>query len=93
MDILDGLNSVNVCTGYQYKGKTFKELPHDLEAVRRARPRYKELPGWSKTVDNTKRRRRLDPNAKKYLKFLEDAIGVKISTISIGSAREETLYL
>lgn len=93
MDILDGLNSVKVCTGYQYKGKTFKGFPHDLEAVRKARPRYKELPGWSKTVDNTRRLRRLDPNAKKYLRFLEDILGVKISMISFGSAREETLYI
>ncbi|MDI6606448.1 MAG: adenylosuccinate synthase [Candidatus Omnitrophota bacterium] len=93
MDILDGLNAVKVCTGYKYKGKVFKEFPYDLGVIRQARPLYKELPGWSKTVDNTKRPRKLHPNAKKYLNFLQDILGVKISMISIGSAREETLYI
>ncbi|MFH0762638.1 MAG: adenylosuccinate synthase [Candidatus Omnitrophota bacterium] len=93
MDILDGLDSVKVCTGYRYKGRRLKEFPYDLEAIRNAKPQYKQLPGWSKTVDNVKGRRKLGPNAKRYLRFLQDILSVKISIVSVGSAREETLYI
>jgi len=93
MDILEGLRAVKVCTGYKYKGKLFREFPSDAQVTGHALPVYKELTGWDKTIDNSKRRRNLHPNAKKYLKFLEDALGLRISMVSVGCAREDTLYL
>ncbi len=93
MDILDGLETVKVCTGYKYKGRLFRGFPHGAQVIENVVPVYKELPGWDKTVDNPRGRRKLHSNAKKYLGFLEDILGVKISMVSVGSAREDTLYL
>ena len=92
MDILDGLKTVAVCTGYKYKGKIFREYPYDLEVLTKARPVYKELPGWDSLGFKPKTFRQLQPNAKAYLNMLEDSLGAKIAMISVGSARSETIF-
>ncbi len=93
MDVLDGLKSVKVCTAYQYKGKRFQEFPYDLEVLRKARPIYKEMPGWDKITSNPRHYRELHSNAKAYLERLQDILGAKISLVSIGSSREETIVV
>jgi adenylosuccinate synthase len=92
MDILNGLRSVKICTAYKYKGKVFRQFPYDLEVLRKAKPLYKEMPGWPQTINKPKRYNQLHSNAKDYLKNLEDLLNVKISMISIGSSREETIF-
>lgn len=93
MDILDGLKSVKICVAYKYKGKIFKRFPCDLEVLRGAKPIYKELRGWSKMKDNPKHYHQLHPNAKTYLKSLKDMLCAAISLVSVGSSREETIFV
>ena len=93
MDILDGLKSVKICTAYKYKGKLFREFPHDLEVLKNAVPVYKELPGWPQTPDKPMRYQQLHPNAKAYLKRLQDMLAARISMISVGSARKDTIFI
>jgi adenylosuccinate synthase len=93
LDVLDGLKSIKVCVAYIYKGKRFNEFPHDLEALMVAKPVYKEMPGWPKTLNNPRSFKELHPNAKAYLSRLQDVLGAKISVVSVGSAREETIFL
>ncbi|MFH1413304.1 MAG: adenylosuccinate synthase [Candidatus Omnitrophota bacterium] len=91
MDILEGLKTIKFCTAYKYKGKVFKEFPHDFEVLRGAKPIYKEVSGWDKTIGSSKRYRNLHPNAKAYLDRLEDIFCARINLVSVGSAREETI--
>ncbi len=93
MDVLDGLKSVKICTAYTYKGKVFKRFPYDLEVLKNAKPLYKEMGGWSRSTDNPRRYQRLHPNAKAYLQRLKDLLSADISMVSVGSARDETLFL
>jgi adenylosuccinate synthase len=93
MDVLDGLKSIKLCTAYKYKGKTFKEFPYDLEALKNAVPVYKQLPGWPATLAKPNSFSKLHSNAKDYLKRLSDILGVRIAMVSVGSAREDTIFI
>jgi adenylosuccinate synthase len=93
MDILDGLDRVKMCTAYRYKGKLIKEFPHDLEVLNKAVPVYKEMPGWPEHAAKPGAFKDLHPNAKAYLKELESRLGAKVTMVSIGSARKDTLFI
>ena len=93
MDILDGLKKVSLCTSYKYKGKLLKEFPQDLKVLSNAKPVYKEVSGWPKTLTKPRSYRDFHPNAKDYLRMLSDMLRARISMVSVGSAREETIFL
>lgn len=93
LDILDGLKSIKVCTAYKYKGKIFKDFPYDYEALKGAVPIYKELPGWDSQVEGLKDYSALPKQAKDYLSFLQDILKTKISVVSVGASRAETIFV
>jgi adenylosuccinate synthase len=93
LDILDGLKTIKICTGYRYKGRIFKEFPYDLQVLKNASPVYKEMPGWDMAIRKIRRYKDLPKEAKDYLDYLKDLLGTKISMISLGSAREETIKI
>jgi len=92
LDILTGLKAIKVSIGYKYRGKLYKEFPYDLKMLEVVSPIYKEMKGWSAPVNDIRSYKKLPPNAKAYLSFLEDSLGVKISMVSVGSARKETIF-
>ncbi|MCU0666597.1 MAG: adenylosuccinate synthase [Candidatus Omnitrophica bacterium] len=93
MDILDGLKEIKICTGYKYKGKIFKEYPYDMDVITKAKPLYRTLPGWDKQLSALRQFKALPVNARCYIKVLEDILGVKVSIISVGSSRDQTIFV
>ena len=93
MDILDELKSIKVCVAYKYKGKVFKEFPQDFEVLNNAKPVYIELPGWGKTLNKPRSYKELAPNARSYLERLKSMLNVKVTIVSIGSSRDDTIFL
>lgn len=93
MDVLDGLSSICVCTGYKYKGKLFKEFPHDLEVLKNVVPVYRKMRGWDKTVNKPLSYANLHRNAKDYLSYLQDTLAAKITMVSVGSSRQDTIFV
>jgi adenylosuccinate synthase len=93
MDVLDGLDKVKICVAYKYKGKIIKEFPHDLEILSKAVPVYKEIPGWPGKGKMPRSFKDLHPNARAYLSELQDRLKAKITMVSIGSARTDTLFI
>lgn len=93
LDILDGLKTIKLCTGYKYKGQILKEFPYDFYLLRKIKPVYRELPGWNQTISDLRSYNDLPRNAKDYLKLLEDLLSIPFSIISVGSAREETIRI
>ncbi|MFA4983771.1 MAG: adenylosuccinate synthase [Candidatus Omnitrophota bacterium] len=93
LDVLDGLGTIEVCTGYKYKGKVFKNIPYDFEALSNAKPIYRQVRGWRGSVSGARRYKDLAPAARNYLKVLEDISGARISMVSVGSSREETIVV
>jgi adenylosuccinate synthase len=93
LDVLDDLKTVKVCTGYKYKGKVVKEFPYDAEVFQNVSPVYREIPGWQGPVNTIREYKDLPRNAKDYLSLLQDIFNTKITAVSVGSSREETIFI
>lgn len=91
LDVLDELKTIRLCTGYKYKGKVFRDFPHDYEVLCGARPQYVELPGWQQPVGRVRKYSALPAAARDYIGRMEDLVGVPIKYISIGSERDEII--
>ncbi len=93
LDILDDLDPIKICVGYQVNGKRQDYLPalaDDLESVS---PIYETLKGWKKPTLDIRTYEDLPANAKHYLNRIEALCGVPISMISLGPEREKTIIL
>ena len=90
LDVLDGLDEIKICIGYEHEGKKIGFIPSQLEEYAKCKPVYKIVKGWGNTK-GIKRFDDLPENAKKYIEFIERFVGVKISIISTGAEREETI--
>jgi adenylosuccinate synthase len=92
LDVLDGLESVKVATGYRLPdGSTADTFPADSELAESLEPVYEELPGWSSPTEGVVSEGDLPPEAKSYLAYLEEKIGAPAVIVSTGPRREETL--
>lgn len=93
LDVLDGLETVKLCTGYRLNGKEVDYPPIDSELFAQCEPIYEELPGWSETTAHVRDFAKLPINAQKYLLHIEELAGVPIDMISTGSDRKDTVIL
>ncbi|MFH0913471.1 MAG: adenylosuccinate synthase [Candidatus Omnitrophota bacterium] len=93
LDVLEGLKTIKICVAYKYKGKEFREFPDDLEVLLKARPVYKEVPGWEGTMNKIRRYQDLPRNARSYLSRLQGMLNTRISMVSVGSSREDTIFI
>jgi adenylosuccinate synthase len=93
LDVLSGIPTINICTGYKVNGKTQQDLPSSLEEIQAIEPIYLELPGWNEDISGCKKIQNFPKNARKYLEKIEELVGVEISIISIGEDRKQTILL
>jgi len=93
LDVLDGIKTIKICTSYKYKGKIFKDFPADLEVLNHAKPIFEELPGWSQDISQIKSFRKLPAGARDYINRLQELLKIRISIVSIGSKRSDTIFL
>lgn len=93
IDVLSGLDTVKICVAYELDGVEITEYPATLESLKRAKPIYKELPGWSEDITNVKTLEELPENALNYLREIEALCDVKVSIFSVGPDRNQTNLL
>ncbi len=93
LDILDTLEKISVCTGYEYEGTRLEEMPSRVEMLAKIRPVYETLPGWKQSTFGLRRYDELPPNARAYLEFISRQLGLEISMISTGPEREQCIAL
>ncbi|MCG2712144.1 MAG: adenylosuccinate synthase [Candidatus Omnitrophica bacterium] len=93
LDVLDQMPKLKICRGYKYKGKLYEHFPSDIEVLWKAKPVYEEWPGWLQDTTKTKKFSKLPVNARKYLKRLSQLVGAKVEMVSIGSERNQTLFV
>lgn len=93
LDVLDGIDSLNICTGYQLDGKVVDMLPVGADDVARCEPIYETVAGWHENTYGVKTWDGLPKNAQVYLKRLEALCGVPIAIVSTGPERDETIVL
>ncbi|MDH5472837.1 MAG: adenylosuccinate synthase [Gammaproteobacteria bacterium] len=93
LDVLDGLEKLLICTGYDYEGKTLDLPPVGADAIEKCKPIYEEMPGWTEATVGVRSLDGLPANARSYLKRLEEIVGVPVDIISTGPERDETIVL
>jgi adenylosuccinate synthase len=93
LDVLDGLESIRICTGYEVNGERRAIPPTGAEAFAECRPVYEELPGWQTSTVGVKSMDALPESARAYLRRIEEVTGTPIDMVSTGPDRTETIIL
>lgn len=93
LDVLAGMNELKVCTSYRIGDKTTERFPNDIATLERVEPIYETLPGFDGELAGIEAVEDLPTNARDYLDFVSDIIDVRVSMISTGPRREETLVV
>lgn len=106
MDVLDGLDTIKVCTSYTYedptgscscskKGKAcnFRDFPQQAHVLEGCAPVYKELDGWKKSTKSVTKLRDLPKQARAYIDYISESLNVDIDIVSTGQKRDETAII
>ncbi|MGN6387902.1 MAG: adenylosuccinate synthase [Burkholderiaceae bacterium] len=93
LDVLDGLDSLKLCTGYRIDGRPVDIFPVGAEDAARCEPVYEEMSGWSESTVGAQSMAALPANARAYIARIEELVGVPIDMVSTGPDREETIVL
>lgn len=91
LDILSGIDPVEVCYAYEYRGRQISHFQTDLATLAECQPLTVKLPGWSEDIMGTKSFDQLPTNAQKYVDFIAESIEVPIRYISVGPGREHII--
>ena len=93
LDVLDELDEIKMCIGYEINGKKFDYLPASVDDQFMVKPIYKSFKGWKSSTVGIKKFEKLPENAKNYIKELEKFIETKISSISTSPERNDTILI
>ena len=93
LDILDGLETIKICTSYKHNGKIYKEFPKELNIFQECEPVYEETKGWKESTIGIKDFEKLPDAAKAYVKKIENMLGVEAHIISTGQRRDELIQI
>jgi adenylosuccinate synthase len=91
LDVLDGLERIEICTSYRFGSRTLTEFPSDIAQLAACEPVYESMPGWSAPTRGVRRFADLPDAARRYVARLEEVSGVPAAIISTGSDREDTI--
>ena len=91
LDVLNDFEKIKICVGYRFNGKVFHHVPSNLEMLNCSEPVYEELNGWKTEIKEVRKFSDLPQNAQRYIQRIEELIGTKITMISVGSERNETI--
>jgi len=93
LDVLDGLDTIRLCTAYRSDGKILESAPSGADALEKCEPVYEDMPGWKESTVGVKDYNKLPAAARAYLKRLEEVTGTRVDIISTGADRAETIVL
>jgi adenylosuccinate synthase len=93
LDVLDELDEIPICVGYEIGGKVTDEIPADVFGLEQIKPKYTTLKGWRQPTDGITDFDRLPAAAREYLKFQERESGARIGMVSTGPDRDQTMLL
>ncbi|TKZ21324.1 adenylosuccinate synthase [Shimia litoralis] len=93
LDVLDGFETLKICTGYELDGKMLDYLPTAADQQARCTPVYEEMPGWSDSTEGARSWNDLPANAVKYVRRVEELIGCPVAMLSTSPEREDTILV
>jgi adenylosuccinate synthase len=91
LDVLDVLDSVKICTGYEINGKVINDFPSDIDTLAKCKPVYEELPGWLVPTSDMRQHKQLPSQARQYIRRLEELLSCPVSIVSVGASREQSI--
>jgi len=91
LDVLDGLERIEICTAYRCGDRTLTDFPSDVDQLGRCQPVYDSMPGWSQPTKGVRRFDDLPAGARNYVARLEEVSGVRAAIVSTGSERDDTI--
>jgi len=93
LDVLSGLEEIQLGVGYKYNDEILTDYPYDQKVAYEAVPIYETMQGWDEDITSIDNFKDLPSNAQKYLKAIEDFIGVPITFISVGPERNQNIII
>ncbi len=93
LDVLSGLHELKIATAYKINGKITKDYPHAIFEFSKAQPVYETWKGWTEDLTTARKWSDLPKNAQKYLKRIEELMETPIKIVSIGSKRNQTIFI
>src|SRR5579871_4446244 len=92
LDVLDGLDRINICTAYRAGDRQLTEFPSDIRLLAACQPVYETMPGWTTPTKGIRTFDQLPDAAKRYIGKLEEVSGVRAAIVSTGSERDDTIF-
>ncbi len=93
LDVLDSLDKIMICTGYNYKGSILKDFPSSSDILNECKPVHEVMAGWQESTSGITRFDKLPGNAQIYIKRLEELTGTSIIMVSVGAGRKEAIIM
>jgi adenylosuccinate synthase len=90
LDVLTGLETVKICTGYKYRGEIIEHYPASLKMLGECEAVYEELPGWSEDITTARSLADLPSTTRRYVERVAELTGIPIAIFSVGRNREQT---
>ena len=91
LDVLDDLDEIKICTGYEHNGEKIFDFPPEIKTLQECTPVYETHPGWKQDISGITDFNNLPDKAKNYLARIEELSKVKIKIVSVGPEREATI--
>ena len=93
LDVLDGFETLKICTGYELDGEVLDYLPTAADKQARCTPVYETMPGWSESTEGARSWNDLPANAIKYVKRVEELIDCPVALLSTSPERDDTILV
>jgi adenylosuccinate synthase len=93
LDVLDGLEEIKVCVGYELAGRRIDHLPASMGSQAAVKPIYESLEGWSETTAGARSWSALPAQAVKYVRYIEELVGAPVALLSTSPEREDTILV
>jgi adenylosuccinate synthase len=91
LDILDGFDSIKICTGYRLNGELLAGFPDRSDLVAEVEPVYEVLPGWGSVVSDKREPGELPTEARRFLEIVEREVGIPVKVVGVGAERDDYL--
>ena len=93
LDVLDGLETINICTGYEIEGKSYDYRPASPALQAAAKPVYENLEGWDQSTEGARSWADLPATAIKYIRRIEELIEAPVTLLSTSPERDDTIMV
>ena len=91
LDVLSAFDTIKVCVAYDCDGVRYTTVPEHQSVFQKAVPVYTEVPGWKTDISACRSFEELPPRAQEYVQLIEELAGCRVSIVSVGSEREQTI--